>query len=318
MTFRLQLNRRILSIASKERYAQARGNKLGKQRVKLATGCVSEWGAVPAGVPQGTKLGPWLFLWMINDLKITEVSIWKYVDDTTVSEVVKKGDTSKAQDAVTTVENWSNSNRLLLNADKCKELQIDFKSTKQNFDPLTVYGKKLPVVQNAKILGLTISSNLKWTNHINEVIKKANKRLYFIILLKRAKVSPKDIVNFYCTVIRPILEYCAPVFHYSIPSFLSEDLETVQKRALKIILPANSYSETLEYFNLQTLFQRRDEMCNKLFTNITINPTHKLHNLLPPKHESVYQLRNNRLFERFETNTERFKKTFIPMSSILS
>ena len=182
----------------------------------------------------------------------------------------------------------------------------------------TVYGKKLPVVQNAKIIGLTISSNLKWTNHINEVIKKANKRLYFIILLKRAKVSPKDIVNFYCTVIRPILEYCAPVFHYSIPSFLSEDLETVQKRALKIILPANSYSETLEYFNLQTLFQRRDEMCNKLFTNITINPTHKLHNLLPPKHESVYQLRNNRLFERFETNTERFKKTFIPMSSILS
>ena len=42
---------------------------------------------------------------MINDLKITEVSTWKYVDDTTVSEVVKKGDTSKAQDAVTTVEN---------------------------------------------------------------------------------------------------------------------------------------------------------------------------------------------------------------------
>ncbi|CAB4026684.1 RNA-directed DNA polymerase from mobile element jockey-like, partial [Paramuricea clavata] len=92
--------------------------------------------------------------------------------------------------------------------------------------------------------------------------------------------------NGFCLIIRPILEYCAPVFHYSIPSFLSEDLETLQKRALKIILPANSYSETLEYFNLQTLFQRREEMCNKLFTNTTNNPTNKLHNLLPPKHES--------------------------------
>ena len=161
---------------------------------------------------------------MINDLKITEVSTWEYVDDTTVSEVVKKGDTSKAQDAVSTVENWSSSNGLHPNVDKCKELQIDFKTTKQSFDPLTVKGKKLPVVKNVKILGLTISSNLKWTDHINEVIKKANKRLYFIIFLKRAKVIPKDIANFYCTVIRPILEYCAPVFHYLIPSFLSEDL----------------------------------------------------------------------------------------------
>ena len=134
-----------------------------KQRVKLANDCVSEWGDDQAGGPQGTKLGPWLFLLMINDLKITEVSTWKYVDDTTVSEVVKKGDTSKAQDAVSTVENWSSSNGLHLNADKCKELQIDFKTTKQSFDPLTVNGKKLPVVKNAKILGLTTSSNLKWT-----------------------------------------------------------------------------------------------------------------------------------------------------------
>ena len=61
-----------------------------KQRVKLGNDCVLEWGDVPAGVPQGTKLGPWLFLLMINGLKITEVSTWKYVDDTTVSEVVKK------------------------------------------------------------------------------------------------------------------------------------------------------------------------------------------------------------------------------------
>ena len=176
-------------------FCRTENKELSSQTIVFRNG-----GDVPAGVPQDTKLGPWLFLLMIKD--------------TTVSEVVKKGDTSKAQDAVSTVENWSSSNGLHLNADKCKELQIDFKTTKQSFDPLTVNGKKLPVVKNAKILGLTISSNLKWTDHINEVIKNGNKRLYFIILLKRAKISPKDIANFYCTVIRPILEYCAPVFHY--------------------------------------------------------------------------------------------------------
>jgi hypothetical protein len=112
-----------------------------KQRVKLSHDCFSEWGDVPSGVPQGTKLGPWLFLLMIkNEIKIQDVSSWKFVDDTTISEVVQIGTNSQVQDAVTSVEKWSTENKLQLNAEKCKELIINFKHSKHGFEPLTVNG----------------------------------------------------------------------------------------------------------------------------------------------------------------------------------
>ena len=67
------------------------------QRIKLGEGWVSQWGSVPSGVLQGTKLKPWLLLIMINDLVVENARLWKYVDDTTISETVAKGELSNAQ-----------------------------------------------------------------------------------------------------------------------------------------------------------------------------------------------------------------------------
>ena len=61
----------------------------------MSNDCYSEWGALRAGVPQGTKLGPWLFFIMFNNVKIPNFELWKYVDDSTMSEVVMKNDRVK-------------------------------------------------------------------------------------------------------------------------------------------------------------------------------------------------------------------------------
>ena len=182
---------------------------------------------------------------MISDLNPSEAHAWKYVDDTTLAEVVPRNGETFIQNAVTDVERWSNVNKLQLNADKCKEMVIDFKRQKQQFDAITINSEELELVSSAKVLGIIISSSLQWVDHVNEVIKKANKRLYFLILLKRANVPACDIVNFYCTVIGPVLEYCAPVFHHALRVYLCDDLERIQKRALSIISAGLSYTDNL-------------------------------------------------------------------------
>ena len=88
-----------------------------QQRVKLPNNIFSDWAKVPAGVPQGTKLGPWFFALMINDIDI-DAPLWKYVDDSSILEIVPKHSSSNLQSLVDSFEIQCSANKFVLNRDK--------------------------------------------------------------------------------------------------------------------------------------------------------------------------------------------------------
>ena len=112
------------------------------QRVKLGEHCLSEWRNVPAGVPQGTKLGPWLFILMIDDINTSNTELWKYVDDTTIAECVDKKEDSRIQSDLEELIAKSNQNKFQLNESKCKEQRISFAKSARTLLPLLSTGKQ--------------------------------------------------------------------------------------------------------------------------------------------------------------------------------
>ena len=123
-----------------------------QQRVKLNNNCYSSWLNVPAGVPQGTCLGLWLFLVMINDLKLPggSFSMWKFADNTTVSEVVPISGESSLQEVVNHISSWSHDSLFQLNLTKCKELVVCLKKTPPSHGLIKIDGMEFNRVSSVK------------------------------------------------------------------------------------------------------------------------------------------------------------------------
>ena len=102
-----------------------------------------------------------------------------------------------------------------------KELRISFAKKPTDSDQVIVGGKELEAVDSAKLLGVTICSSLSWNAHIEGVIKKASKRLYFLVQLKRARVPPNHMMLFFTACIKSIIDYAIPAVYHALPQCLN-------------------------------------------------------------------------------------------------
>ena len=130
-----------------------------------------------------------------------------------------------------------------------------------------------------------IDDDLKWSTHVDYIYKKACKRLYSLRLLRRAGVPTTGMLKAYLSVIRPILEYAVPVWQ-SICEMQSEKLESIQKRALRVIFPTAETYDALNLAGLETLASRT-HLCEKYMNKMRCT-NHPLNMLLPRRYEKNF------------------------------
>ena len=215
---------------------------------------------VDSGVPQGTVMGPILFLLFINDLPPTISSPCKlFADDLIVyRKITKQTDCNILQYDMNKLAKWERVWGMKFHPDKCETIIVSRKR-KPHKHIYLLSGHPLKHVDEAKYLGVNISEDLDWSPHIRKVIIKANKSLGFI--KRNLKAAPENIRSVaYKTLVRPQLEYCTSVWdpHHQNSVY---QLEMVQRRAARFTLrryhQTSSVSNMLTQLGWETLAERR-------------------------------------------------------------
>jgi hypothetical protein len=226
-----------------------------KQRV-VVRGKVSKWADVTSGVPQGSVLGPTLFLVFINDIdKEIAGSLLKFADDTKLIYKVPSPEAAfTLQEDLHRLYSWSQEWLMLFNPEKCGCMHIGRKNVHYDY---FMGDHPIKTIMEEKDLGVMISSSLKSSAHCAYVVKKANRMLGTIKRNFTCR-DKKFIITLYKSMIRPHLDYCSQAWR----PYLQRDInliENVQKRALKCISGFEHlrYEEQLKRARLTTLECRR-------------------------------------------------------------
>lgn len=251
------------------------------QKVVLQ-GFISSAKVVTSGVPQGSVLGPSLFLVYINDItECVSSELRLFADDALMFSTLADNNSIKQfQEDLDNLQSWSTKYAMSFNTDKCSMIFFGSNNTvNQSQIQYKLCGKPLKVEEAIKYLGITITNNLKWETHISNIVNKSYRTLGLIkSILYCAPIKVKKIA--YLTLCRPLLEFASDLWD----PYMKKDItsiEMVQHRAIRFILNLKgivSITEGREKLQLETLEERR--LRSRKHTLMKILSNADIHSLL--------------------------------------
>lgn len=291
-----------------------------RKQFVVIKGSKSSLKTILAGVPQGSVLGPLLFLVFVNDIHVGLLSsVQLYADDTSLFKTVTNKNTRLAirelNDDLDKVRRWTSQWLMELNTDKSVVLLISRKLNPSEVPPVIIGENPLEVVTSHKHLGVIINSRLSWSDHIDSCLDLASKRLNMLEPLKY-KLPRSALQTIYFSYVRSLLEYADVIWGNCSVHYVNR-LENIQIRAAHIVSGGKrrtSHADLYSELGWTKLSERRKNHKVILLHELLLKqtPSH-LFQLLPPRNNNRQTRQTNDLrLQNFRFNTESFRNSTLP------
>ena len=213
-----------------------------------------------SGVPQGTVLGPILFLVFINDLPDCVKSPTRlFAEDCVVYRTIdSEEDARELQTDLDNLQKWEDTWLMQFHPDKCQTIRFTNKRNTINTD-YKIHGQTLQLVDSAKYLGVNLQSKVNWSSHVSTTANKADHTRAF--LQRNMRACPRNVRSqCYASLVRPILEYSSPVWDPHLQKDI-DTLEKVQRRSARFVTQdfsrESSVTKMMKDLHWETLAERR-------------------------------------------------------------